>query len=272
MSSSASFAAPGTCPDVRSRAPGDAPGGAPPPAECPPAEELRLRARFSPAGRIVRRAFDVMASSLGLVLLAPVLLVVAMAVKLTSPGPVLYRQVRVGRNRRWDDRRASGDLRASSDRRAGRDRRRDDGFGRPFAIVKFRTMVVNAEEYGPQWSTDRDPRITAVGRVLRKTRLDETPQLWNVLRGDMSLIGPRPERPYFVEQFVDHVPRYRERLRIRPGITGQAQVKLEYDASVDDVKRKVVEDLDYLHHRSWHRDLDILVRTVWVVLTGKGAR
>jgi lipopolysaccharide/colanic/teichoic acid biosynthesis glycosyltransferase len=270
--SSASFMAPGTRPGSPGNSISSRPIGPRSGSGRPPSDEIDVRARLSPARRVARRTFDVTVSGLGLLALSPVLATIAAAVKLTSPGPVLYRQVRVGRNRRWDDRRASGDLRASSDRRRDRDRRTAAGFGDPFEIVKFRTMVVNAEEYGPQWSSEGDPRITPLGRFLRKTRLDELPQLWNVFRGDMSLIGPRPERPYFVEQFVDHVPRYRERLRIRPGITGQAQVRLDYDASVDDVRRKVVEDLDYLHHLSWRRDLDILVRTVWVVLTGKGAR
>jgi lipopolysaccharide/colanic/teichoic acid biosynthesis glycosyltransferase len=132
-------------------------------------------------------------------------------------------------------------------------------------------MVLNAEEYGPQWSRKRDPRIFPFGRFLRLTRLDETPQFLNVLRGDMSLIGPRPERPFFVEQFVETIPEYRERLRVRPGITGRAQVSLDYDSSVDDVKRKLEQDLLYIRERSLAQDLSILARTVWVVLTGRGA-
>ena len=143
--------------------------------------------------------------------------------------------------------------------------------GRHFPIYKFRTMVVNAEEYGPQWSRPDDPRITPLGRILRKARLDETPQFWNVLRGDMSILGPRPERPYFVKQFAESIPHYSERLRVRPGITGLAQVSLDYDASIDDVKKKLEHDLQHVRRKSFRRDLMILARTVFVVLTGKGS-
>jgi lipopolysaccharide/colanic/teichoic acid biosynthesis glycosyltransferase len=132
-------------------------------------------------------------------------------------------------------------------------------------------MQVNAEEYGPQWSRHNDPRITRVGRFLRKTRLDETPQFFNVLRGDMSILGPRPERPYFVKQFVEAIPSYSERLRVRPGITGLAQVTLDYDSCIDDVKKKLEQDLKLVRNRSLSRDLGILARTAYVVITGKGA-
>jgi lipopolysaccharide/colanic/teichoic acid biosynthesis glycosyltransferase len=217
------------------------------------------------------RALDILVSATALLVLMPVFAVVAVLIKATSRGPVLYSQVRVGQNRRRLRRRESGAIRARSDRRAGRDRRRYGAYGRPFRIWKFRTMVVNAEEYGPQWSSRFDPRITPLGRILRLTRIDETPQFWNVLVGDMSLIGPRPERPYFVDQFAETIPHYRKRLDVRPGITGQAQVNLSYDASVEDVRRKVEQDLEYVEKRSFRRDLAILVRTVGVVLTGKGA-
>ncbi|MBZ0266681.1 sugar transferase [bacterium] len=218
-----------------------------------------------------RRAADIILSSIALLVLTPVFVFVALAIKATSPGPVLYRQTRVGLNRRWEPRRASSGPAGRSDRRA-RSRRALKAHGRPFEIVKFRTMVVNAEEYGPQWSSEDDPRITPIGKFLRMTRLDEIPQFWNVLRGDMSIIGPRPERPYFVNQFVDELPDYPNRLRTRPGITGQAQVTLDYDADIEDVKRKLEADVDYLRTRSLTKDVSILLRTVTVVVTGKGAR
>jgi lipopolysaccharide/colanic/teichoic acid biosynthesis glycosyltransferase len=132
-------------------------------------------------------------------------------------------------------------------------------------------MVVNAEEYGPQWSSRSDPRITPVGRFLRLTRLDETPQFLNVLKGDMSIIGPRPERPFFVDLFAENIPAYAERLRVRPGITGRAQVNLDYDSSIDDVKKKLEQDLEYVRNRSLLQDFKILLRTIGVVVTGKGA-
>lgn len=218
-----------------------------------------------------RRAVDVVIASVSLVALTPLLLVVALLIKATSRGPVFYRQTRVGLERRTSERRAEPILAGPRDRRRS-ERRLSPAHGYPFRIVKFRTMVADAEASGPRWSTQNDPRITPVGRVLRATRLDETPQFWNVLRGDMSIVGPRPERPFFVDQFVERIPRYRERLRVRPGITGQAQVTLAYDSSIDDVVRKLEQDLLYIEQRSMQRDLLILFRTVGVVLTGRGAR
>jgi lipopolysaccharide/colanic/teichoic acid biosynthesis glycosyltransferase len=182
---------------------------------------------------------------------------------------VFYHQVGVGQERRDAERRARAA--AGAHDRRGADRRAQRAHGRLFSIHKFRTMVVNAEEYGPQWSSKNDPRITFVGRFLRLTRLDETPQFLNVLLGHMSVIGPRPERPYFVDQFAENIPNYVERLRVRPGITGRAQVVLDYDANIDDVKKKLEQDLEYVRKRSIRQDLAILARTVGVVLTGKGA-
>jgi lipopolysaccharide/colanic/teichoic acid biosynthesis glycosyltransferase len=221
-------------------------------------------------GARARRAVDILVSATALAVLIPLFLLIAVVIKATSPGPVLYSQIRVGQNRRRRERRSTTPG-PDGDRRRRRDRRGSRAHGRPFRIWKFRTMVVNAEEYGPRWSSRRDPRITPFGRLLRLTRLDETPQFWNVLVGDMSLIGPRPERPYFVDQFAESIPHYPRRLHVRPGITGQAQVNLSYDSSVDDVKRKLDQDLDYVSKRSWKRDLRILLRTVGVVITGKGA-
>jgi lipopolysaccharide/colanic/teichoic acid biosynthesis glycosyltransferase len=225
------------------------------------------RARLDEA---LRRTFDILVSAVALALLTPLFAVVALFVKVTSPGPVFYHQIRVGQERRGLERRTPVAAAGSHDRR-GADRRAQTAHGRLFSIHKIRTMVVDAEEYGPQWSSRGDPRITFVGRFLRLTRLDETPQFLNVLLGHMSVIGPRPERPYFVEQFAENIPNYVERLRVRPGITGRAQVVLDYDANIDDVKKKLEHDLEYVRNRSIRQDLAILAKTVAVVLTGKGA-
>lgn len=218
---------------------------------------------------LARRSIDVAISLAALVALTPVFLVLAAIIKATSKGPVFYQQTRVGQNRR-DGQRRNGAAAGPTDRRRT-DRRGARAYGRPFRIYKFRTMVVNAEEYGPQWSSRSDPRITPVGRFLRLTRLDETPQFLNVLKGDMSIIGPRPERPFFVDQFAENIPAYSERLRVRPGITGRAQVNLDYDSSIDDVKKKLEQDLEYVRNRSLLQDFKILLRTIGVVVTGKGA-
>ena len=153
------------------------------------------------------------------------------------------------------------------------DRRRQDGEGRPFALYKFRTMVAHAEDgSGPIWAMENDPRVTPVGRFLRASRLDELPQLWNVIRGEMSLVGPRPERPHFVNHFARRIPRYRQRLNVPPGITGLAQVEHRYDASEDDVRQKLEYDLAYIRRASLEEDLRILVKTVNVMLLRRGAR
>jgi lipopolysaccharide/colanic/teichoic acid biosynthesis glycosyltransferase len=219
---------------------------------------------------IAVRAFDVVAAAAALLALAPAFVLIAIAIRSTSPGPIFYRQARVGRNLRITERRYDTASSGSHDRRKG-DRRIVPVYGRHFQIYKFRTMILNAEEYGPQWSRPDDPRITPVGRFLRKSRLDETPQFFNVLRGDMSILGPRPERPYFVKQFVESIPQYSERLRVRPGITGLAQVSLDYDSNLDDVKKKLEHDLQHVRRKSFLRDLKVLLRTAFVVFTGKGS-
>jgi lipopolysaccharide/colanic/teichoic acid biosynthesis glycosyltransferase len=196
-----------------------------------------------------KRALDIVLSFLGLVLTAPVMLAAALLIKATSPGPVFYRQERIGINRRGGDRRG-GTMGNGADRRR-RDRRVLVNFGRPFTIYKFRTMVVDAERgTPPMWAKERDPRITTVGRALRKTRIDELPQFLNVLRGEMSIVGPRPERAYFIGRIEKDLPEFQLRLRTKPGITGLAQVHLGYTNT---------------------EDLKILMRTVFVVITGKGA-
>lgn len=220
-----------------------------------------------------KRAMDVFCAVVMLVLLAPVMLLVALAVKLTSPGPMLFRQIRTGLNLRASrDRRAPQSDTAGDERRQkSSDRRQATCYGRPFVLYKFRTMRIDAEKNGAQFATKGDPRVTPIGRFLRKTRLDELPQLWNVLRGEMSLVGPRPERPEFIEHLSQEVPNYLLRLGIKPGLTGLAQVLNGYDNDIAGFRRKVALDLLYLQNCCLVNDLKILLRTVSVVLTGKGA-
>ncbi len=220
--------------------------------------------------RTFKRTIDILGASVGIILTAPLMALVALAVKLDSRGPALYSQTRVGINRRRGGRRLAA-MSATADRRA-RDRRREDLHGRPFSILKFRTMVVDAEKNsGPVWATQNDPRITRIGRFLRKTRLDEIPQFLSVLKGDMSLVGPRPERPKFVADLSTKVDNYTRRLDVKPGITGLAQVENGYDSSLASVNRKVQYDLQYIRSWSVLSDLRILAKTVVVVITGKGA-
>jgi lipopolysaccharide/colanic/teichoic acid biosynthesis glycosyltransferase len=210
----------------------------------------------------VKRAIDVTGSFLGLIVMLPVFAIIAAAIKLDSRGPVLYKQERVGMNRR----------RNGSIPRAPGEQRRLNRFGRPFTVFKFRSMVTNAEGgTGPVWAKAADDRITRVGRILRKTRLDEFPQLWNVLRGDMSLVGPRPERFFFVEKLDKQIPGYKLRCDVLPGLTGLAQVKHGYDSSIDSATRKLQYDLYYLQNRRLLLDLKIMAETVKVMASGEGA-
>jgi lipopolysaccharide/colanic/teichoic acid biosynthesis glycosyltransferase len=219
----------------------------------------------------IKRILDVTLSSIGLVLFLPIFLILAVLVKLDSEGPVLYRQERIGQNRRQGDRRRFA-LDRATDRRTNRDRRREDYFGGPFVVHKFRTMHKDAEKKcGPIWATKDDPRVTRFGRLLRKARLDELPQLWNVLNGDMSLVGPRPERLHFVRKLAPQVRNYTKRLTFKPGITGLAQVEKGYDSSVGDVNKKLRYDLLYINNWSLGRDIRILLKTTLVMITGKGA-
>jgi lipopolysaccharide/colanic/teichoic acid biosynthesis glycosyltransferase len=235
-----------------------------------PASLAKRGALKAVMNRLIKRTIDVLGSLIGLVLTAPLMVAVALAVKLDSPGPIFYAQTRVGVNRRKRDRRYCQYV-GISDRR-DRDRRRDDYRGRPFDIIKFRTMVHDAEKLtGPVWATKHDPRITRVGRILRKARLDEIPQFWSVFKGDMSLVGPRPERPTFVRHLCQEVEGYERRLEVKPGLTGLAQVENGYDSSVASVAEKVRFDLTYIRGWSVWADVRILARTVVVVLTGRGA-
>ena len=191
----------------------------------------------------VKRLFDVLASGLLLICTLPVMVVTAIVIKLHDGGPIFYGQDRVGQG------------------------------GRVFEILKFRSMRSDAERDGkPKWAKSNDDRITPIGRFIRRTRIDELPQIINVLRGEMSFVGPRPERPYFVRQLVQDIPFYAARHSVKPGITGWAQVRYPYGASLDDASQKLQYDLYYVKNHSLFLDLLILVETVEVVLWGKGAR
>jgi sugar transferase (PEP-CTERM system associated) len=199
--------------------------------------------RFGGALTILRRILSILASAVLLGVFLPLIPFLLLAIKLDSAGPVLYRQVRVGRG------------------------------GKLFFCYKFRTMRRDAEaDTGPTWARDDDPRITRVGRLLRFARLDEIPQLWNVLRGDMSFVGPRPERPEFVEWLSKLVPYYSVRHSVRPGITGWAQIRYRYGNTVADAKEKLQYDLYYIKNVSMGLDLVIMFRTIKIILLGRGAK
>jgi exopolysaccharide biosynthesis polyprenyl glycosylphosphotransferase len=200
---------------------------------------LHRRLQNSPARRMV----DIAVSALAAVALAPVMAIVALAIKLDTPGPVFYRQVRVGEG------------------------------GRRFTIIKFRSMRTDAESTGaPQWAAESDPRITRVGRFIRRCRIDELPQLWNVARGEMALVGPRPERPELVAEIARQLPFYEPRHLVRPGITGWAQVYAPYAASVEETLEKLSYDLYYVKHQSFATDAGIMLSTLGVMAGGRGAR
>jgi sugar transferase (PEP-CTERM system associated) len=191
---------------------------------------------------LIKRVFDIVSALILLVLTLPLMLVTALLVKLESPGPVFYSQERVGLN------------------------------GRVFKVVKFRSMRNDAEKDGvPRWATAGDSRVTRIGRILRKVRIDELPQLFCVLKGDMSMVGPRPERPYFVEQLVQDIPFYAVRHSVKPGVTGWAQVSYHYGASKEDTVEKLQYDLYYVKNHSLFLDVVVLFETIGVVLTGSGA-
>jgi len=222
------------------------------------------------AEKFLKRAIDISGSAIGLLLCLPLFFVVGILIKLDSPGSVFFRQERVGMNRRKRERRTVEIKRTKQGRRT--ERRKKNLYGETFYLYKFRTMVVDAEKgCGPIWAKNDDPRITNIGKVLRKTRIDELPQLINVLKGEMSLVGPRPERYHFVRDFIDRIDGYPNRLGVKPGITGQAQVENGYDSCVEDVKLKVNHDLNYIQQWSLLKDFKILLKTILVVATGKGA-
>ena len=225
--------------------------------------------------RVLKRIADLVIATAMLIVLAPVLLLTALAVKLTSPGPVIFSQTRVGLNLRRpgaERRQQDGDPPEGVERRVPEsDRRREFAYGRHFTLYKFRSMRTDAEKNGAQFATKGDPRVTSIGRFLRKTRLDELPQLINVIRGDMSLVGPRPERPEFIQNLSKEIPDYIQRLGLKPGLTGVAQIVNGYDNNIDSFRRKVAFDLMYLRNLCVWNDLKILFRTIRVVLSGSGA-
>jgi exopolysaccharide biosynthesis polyprenyl glycosylphosphotransferase len=186
-----------------------------------------------------KQLFDRMISLFALVLLFPLILIVSILIKFDSKGPIFYRQERIGR------------------------------YGRPFSIIKFRTMHVDAEANGPQWASKNDSRMTKLGHYLRRYRIDEIPQFLNILRGEMSLIGPRPERLIFIHSFEKEIPSFRDRLQVKPGITGWAQINGGYDLTP---KEKLHLDLYYIHHYSFVLDLKIALKSIPVILFAKGWR
>ena len=193
--------------------------------------------------QICKRAVDLFCGACAFVIMVILFVPIALAIKLESRGPVLYRQERVSLN------------------------------GRPFSIAKFRSMRADAEKDGkPQWAAANDNRVTRVGQFIRRVRIDELPQLFNVLCGDMSLVGPRPERPFFVEQLTQDIPFYALRHSVKPGVTGWAQVRYHYGSTVEDSLEKLQYDLYYVKNHTLFLDLMVLLETVGVVLTGKGAR
>ncbi len=221
----------------------------------PPSVVYVPRSRVEWANRLLNIAL----AAIALAALSPVMLMIALLVRITSPGPALYTQQRIGMNRR---RRPTEAL---------YDRRAQDAGGIVFTIYKFRTMRHDAEKHsGAVWATHNDPRVTSIGRFLRLYRLDELPQLFNVILGDMNIVGPRPERPTIFAELRTHIAEYSIRQRTRPGITGLAQVSNAYDATLDDVRTKVRYDLEYLEKQSLAEDLRIMLRTIPVMLFKRG--
>ncbi len=204
-----------------------------------------------------RRYLNVFVAIVGLIVLSPVFLLIALAIRLTSKGPVIYSQTRVGVDRR------------SPARAAQNGRRKTDLGGRPFTIYKFRTMCQEGSRHKQVWATRDDPRVTPIGRVMRKLRLDELPQLVNVLKGDMNIVGPRPEQPAIFANLREEVPGYHLRQRVLPGITGWAQVNQSYDTCLEDVRRKVKLDLEYILKTSAAEDLRIMAMTLPVLMRQK---
>ena len=223
-------------------------------------EDLSPSSRWSSTRERARRGLNVAVAVLGIVLTAPLMLLIGFLVRTTSRGPVLYKQLRVGLDRR-----------SSSSRNGKRCRRSEDRGGRLFTMYKFRTMYVGADKVGEVWAKPGDPRVTPLGRVLRKYRLDELPQLFNVLKGDMNVVGPRPEQPGIFKGLREEVDGYAQRQKVLPGITGLAQVRRPYDQSLSDVRSKVELDLDYVDRRSPSEDIRIMLETIPVMLNKKGS-
>ncbi len=216
-----------------------------------------------------KRALDIAGSLFGIICASPFFIFIPIFIKLDSPGPVFFRQERIGKNRRRSNRRDIA-IPDHVERRKS-DRRRVSGYGMPFMIYKFRTMRQDAEKHtGPVWASKKDPRITRIGAFLRATRIDEIPQLINILKGEMSLVGPRPERAFFINRLKDSIDDYEKRLLVRPGLTGLAQVEHKYDESEADTVIKVKYDLNYIYGLNISKDIKIILKTVYVVLAAKG--
>ncbi len=198
------------------------------------------RGRHARINEIIRSRMHRVIALVGAILSVPIVIVTAILIKLDSRGPVLYRQDRVGKN------------------------------GRPFKLMKFRSMRTDAEKDGPVWAKTDDERMTRVGRIIRKIRVDEIPQFWNILRGDMNFVGPRPERPHFVEQLAQEIPYYERRHLIAPGLTGWAQINYPYGASIEDAKQKLQYDLYYMKNQCLALDATIMFETMKTILFGKG--
>ena len=242
-----------------------APAHAPAPAVQPAGPDARVAPAFVPAAAVaasahpVRRSVNFVLALVGLIVALPLMLVVAILIKLTSRGPVMYTQVRVGLDRRGDEPDDTNH------------RRQADLGGKPFDIYKFRTMHVNAERNGTAvWAQKHDPRVTWIGRYLRQYRIDELPQLLNVLKGEMNIVGPRPERPMIFAELRENIAEYPLRQRAKPGITGLAQINHHYDSCLDDVRKKVSYDLEYISRQSVWEDLRIMFQTVPVILFRRG--
>jgi len=207
-----------------------------------------------------RRLLNIAVATVGCVLALPFMLVIALLIKLTSRGPMLFRQTRIGLDRR------------ALSRMGGNTRRRIDLGGQPYTMYKLRTMCLDDRGVDRQvWAQPDDARVTPIGRLLRRLRLDELPQLFNVLKGDMNVVGPRPEQPEIFVHLREQIEEYQRRQRVRPGITGWAQIHQGYDRSIDDVRRKVAYDLEYVRRQSAREDLSIMLRTLPVMLGRRGA-
>ena len=214
-----------------------------------------------PRSESVSRIFNCAIALVMLIVVLPVMLLTALMIRLSSRGPVLYTQIRVGIDRRWNRTRAINE------------RRREDLGGSPFTILKFRSMRVDAEVGGHAvWAKQDDDRVTPIGRFLRRTRIDELPQLLNVIRGDMNIVGPRPERPSIFVRLREQIDEYPVRQRVKPGITGLAQVSNPYDSCLDDVRRKVHFDIQYMKRQSLGEDIRIMLMTVPVMVFRIGSR
>lgn len=199
----------------------------------------QIQVKRKPVYRLIKRLFDIVAAlMLGILLLIP-MLVIALVIRLDSKGPALFKQERLGKN------------------------------GKPFVMLKFRSMYINAEQNGPQWADRVDWRCTRVGRIIRKTRLDELPQLWNIFKGDMSFVGPRPERAYFYDQFETYIHGFRQRLVVLPGLTGWAQINGGYDLKPEE---KIIYDMEYIEKCGVIMDIKCLWKTFRLIFTHEGAR